>query len=172
MLYAYSKCSMRIQNTLGATSSSILCSYWLTQRRDGSYWLIPSLAHFLVALATSRRRQDVALCVFKMWRELLCGYSKCCGSCSIVIQNAGSAAVWVYLKPVLVLQFSTRRHDKIEQLSPHFEYPQSSSRHILNAHWAASQRIQNKNDNFEWFWSLSIRTSRANIKLKGQLKKF
>jgi hypothetical protein len=36
---------------------------------------------------------------------------------------------------------------------------------------SSSKRIQNKNDNFELFWSLSIRTLQARHKLKRQLKK-
>jgi hypothetical protein len=40
-------CSMHIQNTLGGSWASVLCSYWL----------IPSLMHFFLALATSWRHQ-------------------------------------------------------------------------------------------------------------------
>jgi hypothetical protein len=36
---------------------------------------------------------------------------------------------------------------------------------------SSSMSIQNKNDNFERFWSLSIRTLLARYKLKRQLKK-
>ena len=43
---------------------------------------------------------------------------------------------------------------------------------ILNTHRASSKRIQDKNDNFEWLQSLSIRTLKANKKLKGEFKNF
>jgi hypothetical protein len=74
-------CSMRIQNTPVATSSSVLCSYWLIQRRGGSYLQIPSLAHFFHALTTSWRHQ-----------VLLYAYADCGGSCSLCIQNVAGAA--------------------------------------------------------------------------------
>jgi hypothetical protein len=45
---------MRIQNTPRATHRE---SYWLTQGEANLNWLIPSLAHFYVTLATSWRRQ-------------------------------------------------------------------------------------------------------------------
>ncbi len=41
----------------------------------------------------------------------------------------------------------------------------------LNTHRASSKQIQNKNDNFNDFLSLSIKTSKANIKLKSKLRK-
>jgi hypothetical protein len=67
-------CSMCIQNTPGATSTSILCSYWLIQRKGGSYWLIPSLAISLrhqVLLYAHSKCVGVAFCAFKIWQELL-----------------------------------------------------------------------------------------------------
>jgi hypothetical protein len=70
--------SICVENTKGGTSVSILSSYWLIQRRGGSYCLIPSLAHFCLALVTPWRRQvfSVALCAFKMCQELLHAHLK------------------------------------------------------------------------------------------------
>jgi hypothetical protein len=52
-------------------------------RRGETYWLIPSLVHFFIALATSLRRQ-----------VLLYGHSKCLGNCSMRIQNIAGAALY------------------------------------------------------------------------------
>ncbi len=73
-------CSMRIQNTPGATSAWILL---VNSRRGESYWLIPSLAHFCCCVVTSWRRQ-----------VLLYAHSKCIGSCSTSIQNMAGAALF------------------------------------------------------------------------------
>ncbi len=65
-------CSMRIHNTLEATSEWIL---WINSRRGVSYWLITSLAYFLLlqqhhggTKCCSRKIQnvsEVAQCAFK-----------------------------------------------------------------------------------------------------------
>jgi hypothetical protein len=70
---------MRIQNNPRATQRE---SYWLTQ----GYWLIPSLGHFFVALATSWRRQ-----------VLLYVHSKCIGNCSMCIQSMAGAALFYHI---------------------------------------------------------------------------
>jgi hypothetical protein len=76
-------CSMRIKNTQRATSAWILL---VNSRRGKSYWLIPSLALFFVALATSRRHQ-----------MLLYAHSKCVRSCSMLIQNMAEAALFYHV---------------------------------------------------------------------------
>ncbi len=88
---------------------------------------------------------SVALCAFKMSRKVLNEHSKYGGSCFIL----------------------SGLRDKTELLMPYFECALSSLGYAL----CSSKRIQNINDNFEWFWSLSIRNFQARHKLKRQLKK-
>jgi hypothetical protein len=72
---------MRIQNTLRATQPE---SHWLSQGQTNLIGGFPcSLAHFLVALATSWRRQGS-----------LYAHSKCIGNCSMRIQNMAEAALF------------------------------------------------------------------------------
>jgi hypothetical protein len=90
-----------------------------------------------------------------MSRKLLNAHSKYGGSCSILSYmrlEQHNPPSWYML---------------IELLTPYFEWALSRLEYAKSS----SKRIQNKNDNFEWFWSLSIRTLQARQKLKRQLKK-
>jgi hypothetical protein len=76
MLYAHSKYSE-------SSSAWILL---VNTRRGKSYWLSASLAHFLLALAISLRRQ-----------VLLYAHSTCLGNCSMRIQNMARAALFYHV---------------------------------------------------------------------------
>jgi hypothetical protein len=69
---------MRIQNTREQLS--------VNPKRGESYWLIPSLVHFFIALAKSWRRQ-----------VLLCAHSNYLGSCSMRIQSMAKAALFNHI---------------------------------------------------------------------------
>jgi hypothetical protein len=71
---------MRIQNTPGATSARILCSYWLIQEEVN----LIGLAHFVVVLATSWRHQMLLYANSKRVGELLNAHSKYGGNGSIL----------------------------------------------------------------------------------------
>jgi hypothetical protein len=55
----------------------------VNSRRGESYWVIPSLTHFFVVLATSWRPQ-----------VLLYAQSKCVVVCSVCIQTTAGAAIF------------------------------------------------------------------------------
>ncbi len=74
-------CSMRIQNRYSESNSTWI--QLVNKRRGESYWLSASLAHFLLALVISLRRQ-----------VLLYAHSKCLGNCSMRIQNMAGAALF------------------------------------------------------------------------------
>ncbi len=141
MLYAHSKYSE------SNSAWILLVDTW----RGESYWLSPSLAHFFLAI--SWRRQ-----------VLLYAHSKCLGNCSMRIQNTAGAALFYHIG---AQSNTVGLSDIIELLTPYFECALSRLGYTL----CSSKGIQNKNDNFEWFWSLSIRTLQTRYKLKRQLKK-
>jgi hypothetical protein len=95
-------CSMHIQNTPRASSAWILCSY----------------AQFRALFCCSSdimEAPSVALCTFKMYRELLNAHSKYGGSCSILSyrrleqhnrpswwKRAALAMFWMYIEQIRI----------------------------------------------------------------------
>jgi hypothetical protein len=135
-------CSLSVQNTPRATSAWILL---VNKRRGESYWLIPNWHIYLLLYSNdTRKAPSVALWALKMSHKLLNAHSKYGRRCSFY--HIGTVDL----------------HDvNRDTPPPYFKCALSRLGYALSS----SMRILNKNDNFEWFWSLSIRTSHAHHKL-------
>ncbi len=146
-LYAHSKYS---RSNISIKPLFLLANSW----RCGSYWLIPNLAHFFLALATS------------WWRQLLLFVdSKCVRICSMHIENN-------VLVPALL---SSKRKERQSRSS---WCKQSSSRHFLmhiEQIWIHIEHpvsvFKNYNYNFEWFLEPKHKTLNFPYKLKRRFKK-
>ncbi len=111
---------------------------WIIQRRDGSYWLIPSLDHFVLGPVISWRSQ-----------VLLYAHSKCIRSCCMCIQNIAGAALFISQRQVenwiqeLVLIISVHRWRKPALPAFMIKIQYGSSHNTMDVQRAISQRIQN-----------------------------
>jgi hypothetical protein len=75
---------MCIRNILGETHAIFLSSHWPLEKEGGFL-----LADFQFgASPPALKAARAALCVFKMWRHLLCPLFQCGSSCSVYIMEA------------------------------------------------------------------------------------